>query len=123
MTDYKKYINALRKCAKEHEGDKTFTGQIIVSNLCRDTANLLETLEQEPFINKPCVSNEVCEHDKNVVLDKIKAEIEQLPTNTRINWDGCCPDIVYPEIEFVDVSKAGLLEIINKYKAETEGKE
>ncbi len=48
MTDYKKYINALRKCAKEHENDRTFTGHIIVSDLCQDTANLLEELEQEP---------------------------------------------------------------------------
>ena len=48
MTDYQKYINALRKCAKEHENDTTYTGHIIVSNLCRDTANLLEALEQEP---------------------------------------------------------------------------
>ena len=45
--DYEKYINALRKCAKEHENDKTFFSHIIVSDLCRDTANLLETLEQE----------------------------------------------------------------------------
>lgn len=48
MIDYKKYINALRKCAKEHENDKTFTGHIIVSDLCQDTANLLQELEQEP---------------------------------------------------------------------------
>ena len=48
MTDYQKYINALRKCAKEHENDRTSTGHIIVSDLCRDTANLLEALEQEP---------------------------------------------------------------------------
>lgn len=48
MADYEKYINALRKCAKEHENDKTFTGHIIVADLCRDTANLLEKLEQEP---------------------------------------------------------------------------
>lgn len=48
MTDYKRYINALRKCAKEHENDNTFTGHIIVSDLCRDTADLLESLEQEP---------------------------------------------------------------------------
>ena len=47
MTDYQKYINALRKCAKEHENDRTFTGHIIVSDLCKDTANLLETLEQQ----------------------------------------------------------------------------
>lgn len=26
---------------------------------------------QEPFINKPCVSEKQCEHDKSVVLDKI----------------------------------------------------
>lgn len=59
MTDYKKYINALRKCAKEHENDRTSFGHIIVSDLCRDTANLLEALEQEP------------------VLGKIRAEIER----------------------------------------------
>ena len=36
----------------------------------------IEALEQETFINKPCcISGEVCEHDKNVVLDKIRAEI------------------------------------------------
>ena len=46
--DYQKYINALRKCAKEHESDIAFTGHIIVSDLCRDTANLLEALEQKP---------------------------------------------------------------------------
>ena len=59
MSDYQKFINALRKCANEHEKDRTFTGHIIVSDLCRDTANLLESLEQEP------------------ILDKIRAEIEQ----------------------------------------------
>ena len=48
MIDYKKYINALRKCAKEHENDKTPLGHVIVSDLCRDTANLLEEVEQEP---------------------------------------------------------------------------
>ena len=48
MTDYKKYINALRKCAKEHDNDRTPTFNIRVSDLCRDTANLLEEVEQEP---------------------------------------------------------------------------
>ena len=50
MKDYQEYINALRKCSKEHENDSTFTGQIIVSDLCRDTATLLEELEQESKI-------------------------------------------------------------------------
>ncbi len=60
MTDYQKYIDALRKCAKEHENDRTFTGHIIVSDLCRDTANLLEELKQES------------------IIDKIRAEIKEL---------------------------------------------
>ena len=47
MTDYRRYINALRKCAKENENDRTSTGYIILSDLCRDTANLLEALEQK----------------------------------------------------------------------------
>ena len=33
---------------------------------------------QEPFINKPCVSSGVCEHDKQKILDTIRAEIEDL---------------------------------------------
>jgi len=38
----------------------------------------LKALEQEPFMNKAYVSNKVCEHDKKVVLDKIRAEIKNL---------------------------------------------
>lgn len=52
MTDYQKYINALRKCAKEHEQDMTFTGHVIVADLCRDTANLLEALERDSVLDK-----------------------------------------------------------------------
>ena len=57
--------------------------------------------------------------DMVAMLDKMRAEIEQLPTKTRINWDGCCPDIDYPEIEYVDVTKNKLLSIIDKYEAES----
>lgn len=32
-------------------------------------------LEQEPFMNKPCVANQMCHEDKVKVLDKIRAEI------------------------------------------------
>ena len=39
---------------------------------------ILELLEQEPFINKPCISEEVCREDKIQVLDKISQEIEQI---------------------------------------------
>lgn len=56
MTDYRKYINALRKCAKEYEGNSTSTDHhqdmslpFIISDLCHDVADLLELLlDQEP---------------------------------------------------------------------------
>lgn len=70
MADYKKYINALRKCAKEHDNDTTYTGHIRVSDLCRDTADLLEVLEQEP------------------VLDKIRAELIQSIQNGMLKIEG-----------------------------------
>lgn len=56
---------------------------------------------------------------KSDMLDKIRAEVEQLPTQTRTNWNECCPDIDYPEIEYIDVTKRQLLSIIDKY-AESE---
>lgn len=65
MTDYQEYIGALRKCAKEHENDRTSTGQIIVSNLCEVIADLLENLSSSEKPNKsieekcPCY---YCEH-------------------------------------------------------------
>lgn len=64
-------------------------------------------LEQEPFINKPCISSGVCEHDKNKVLDKIRAEIERKAHSGQ--WS--------------DATMYGMLKavaIIDKYKAETE---
>ena len=65
--------------------------------------------------------NYICgyKNGKSDVLDKIRAEIEQLPTKTMTNWNGCCPDIDYPEIEYVTKNK--LLNIIDKYKAESDG--
>ena len=35
----------------------------------------IQALEQEPFMNKPCVAHQVCHEDKVKVLDKIRAEI------------------------------------------------
>lgn len=69
---------------------------------------------------RDCVRNAIQELEQETILEKIRAEIEQLSTKTRTNWDGCCPDIDYPEIEYVDVTKAKLLDIIDKYTAESE---
>lgn len=65
---------------------------------------------QEPFINKPCVSSEVCEHDKQKILDKIRAEIRAysiyvMPQHGRT------------------IREADVLHIIDKYKAETEAED
>ena len=87
MTDFRKYINALRKCAIEHENDKTFTGHIIVSDLCRDTANLLESLKGNP--DEDCISRaEATNSFKNTedakyykwTLNGIIDELEALPS-------------------------------------------
>ena len=60
-------------------------------------------LEQEPFMATPCISSKVCEHDRMVTLDKIRAEIEELDY---ITFDG--------------ITKRRCLEIIDRYKAESE---
>lgn len=40
-------------------------------DLVSENEELEEKLKQEPFMNKPCISSKVCEHDKEVALDKI----------------------------------------------------
>lgn len=78
------------------------------SNLIDFIDELPSVTPQEPFINKPCVSSSVCEHDKNKILDKIRAKIDEQY------------DRVYPH----NISCAEGLEmalgIIDKYKAESE---
>lgn len=66
---------------------------------------LLDELEQEPFMNKPCISSKVCEHDKEVVLDKIRAEIESIN--------------LLAEYTRGDIKRMALT-IIDKYKTESE---
>lgn len=77
---------------------------------------LIDELEQEPFMNKACVSGKVCEHDKKVVLDKIRAEIESIEhygTNDGNDFWLRTPDEI----------KKDVLAILDKYKAESEGYE
>lgn len=62
---YKENITAILECY--------FTGfkKEIIDSACD------RILEQDPFMNKSCVANQVCHEDKVKVLDKIKAEIEE----------------------------------------------
>ena len=80
----------------------------------------IKALEQEPFINKPCVSSGVCEHDKNNVLDQIRVEIEQLPTSKCA--ETCRIYTCRIHISANDFKK-NVLKILDKYKAESEDEE
>ena len=74
-------------------------------------------IEQDPFINKSCVSSGVCEHDKQKVLDKIRAEIKALspePTAYDVIDGNPVKDAVWETLIEVD-------KIFDKYKAESEG--
>ena len=75
---------------------------------------IMDWLEQEPFINKPCVSSGVCEHDKNVVLDKIRAEILDNAFSV-VN-----PKNTYEYINVLDLDS--IEKILDKYKTESEDK-
>ena len=74
----------------------------------------IKALEQQPFINKPCISSGVCYEDKINTLDKIKVEIDLKQYDFMNDKD-------YDEgIRF------GLMlayQIIDKYKAENEDTE
>ena len=45
MAEYREYISALKQCAKEHENDNIPFANIMTTELCNDTAKLLERLE------------------------------------------------------------------------------
>ena len=80
------------------------------SDIMVDFCNsIIKELEQEPFINKLCVSSGVCEHDKNKVLDNIRAEIE--PTRK-----------MYLEMNDIDWLNGCdyVLSVIDKCRAESE---
>ena len=75
--------------------------------------NMPSVTPQEPFMNKPCIAHQVCHEDKVKVLDKIRAEIEfksrivlkDTPNDDwTVKWNECIKEV---------------LEIIDKYKAES----
>lgn len=77
------------------------------SDKCSDWIESLmagvKALEQEPFMNIPCVSHQVCHEDKVKILDKIRAEIQGLR-----NCSCSCSDGIIDDVEG----------IIDKYMAE-----
>lgn len=74
----------------------------------RMMANIIKNgipLEQEPFINKPCVSEGACREDKIQVLDKIRTELIQSIQNGTLK---------------IESGNEELFRIIDKYKRESE---
>lgn len=90
----------------------------IIENL----ETISKTLEQEPFINKPCVSGGVCEHDKNKVLDKLRAEIAEYGSIwVQYEITGRRDKDIEQLVRGVlSQAKEQVLEVIDKYKAEME---
>ena len=102
--------------------------QTMVNIIIREAAddkrrNLPSVTPQEPFINKPCVSSGVCEHDKTEVLDKIRAEIAEygsiwveykITGNSNRDIEKLVGDVLIQ-------AKEQVLDVIDKYKAESEG--
>lgn len=72
--------------------------------------------QKEPFINKPCVSEQACHEDKVKVLEKIKAEIERRGGNDEKAF---CKSLN----ESYKLGLREAIEIIDKYIAESEDKE
>lgn len=108
-TECEDAINRILKrmwnCRGKHT---TSIDKVKMEQIIRD--ELSSVKPQEPFMNKPCVAHQICHEDKVKILDKIRAEIEQ----TAKDYD-----------KFADYRRVrGLwiaLEIIEKYKAESEG--
>lgn len=98
-------------------------------NAYRLTISNGKEFEQESFINKPCVSSGVCEHDKNKVLDRIRAEIIEEKGCAYADFDKYKVDYLGIDAEYTedelpdDDFRYGMeraIEIIDKYKAESE---
>ena len=99
MRYYQWRIHTLKRCAEEHKNDKTPTGCFPVSYLCKDTANLLEALEQEPTV-----------YDLIDEIEKLKDKIRK---EHNYGMDAVYGGYVIDGINAV-------LELLNKYETENE---
>lgn len=104
------------------EEAKEFIAQSVKSDVdIALVADAIKALEQEPFINKSCVSGGVCKHDKQKVLDKIRAEIEQITSRYSISRERGGMG----RVEWSDnlIKESEVLKILDKYKADIKPQE
>jgi len=104
------YVQNCSKCADEHRQ---------LAEWLKDYKRLKE---QEPFMYKPCVANQICHEDKVKALGKIRAEIEEKYGDYDIcEW---FEDYDYEENDISEYWQVGkvsdILEIIDKYRGESE---
>lgn len=114
MTDYQEYIGSLRKCAKEHENDRTSTGQIIVSNLCEVIADLLEELSGSENLNKSEIPTG---SDDCISRAEAQTEIEMNASRYTIAKERCGMGQVEWSDQLIKVSDA--VDIIRKLPSVT----
>lgn len=108
-------VNALRKALYKYEDETEkqfkeskelnledwFQHRIFVQNMNDidiQTILKLPSVQQQPFINKPCISEGVCHEDKVNVLKKIRAEIIELRSRQNVGVLECL-DIIDKYIE------------------------
>lgn len=117
-------IDIIQSILDKYEEDECLVTEITIGDEDIKAFKMaIKALEQETFINKPCcISGEVCEHDKNVVLDKLRAEIaeygsiwvEYKITGRRDK------DIEQLVSDVLSQAKKQVLEVIDKYRGESE---
>lgn len=114
MTNRENLKNVLEDLNSNGGAPQEQLNTLLLTSIANSLAIIADSLTdgndkiQEPFINKPCVSSGVCEHDKQKALDKIRAEIEErAKINQNINVDRA-------------KTLCWCLDVIDKYKAESE---
>lgn len=95
------------------DGMEGFENSNIFAKHYVNNVKALPSVTPQPFINKPCVSEGVCQEDKIQVLDKIRAEIKGWQVDIHDNEnDADKHDFVFERI----------YEIFDEYKKESEDK-
>lgn len=110
---------------KHYPSDEHCKGCIL--NLMNSSGNTnwsLKVLEpEEPFINKPCVSEGVCHEDKMKVLEKIKAEIEYIKKVKKDLLVTCGDEYTKTMMKSEILGIETVLLVVDKYIAESEDEE
>lgn len=75
---------------------------------------------REPFINKPCIFEDVCREDKMRVLEKIKAEIENIKKVKKDLLVTCGDEYTKTMMKSEILGIETVLLVIDKHMAESE---